>query len=159
MKKVKVIAYKKQSAGILYIICTVFFILILAKVIESTEMTGEDVFLILSLSVITVSALVLSVQFLLLPSELITLANQQTLILPKGVTVSLDSIDDVTFKRATAKGVRYRWGSVTILTREGKYKIHYVADCEDVAIKLNQLVRKEQKKQKSRDDQTENEED
>ena len=156
MKKVKVIAYKKQSAGILYIICTVFFLLILAKMIGSTEMTGEDVFLILSLSVITVSALVLSVQFLLLPSELIALANQQTLILPKGVTVSLDSIDDVTFKRATAKGARYRWGSVTILTREGKYKIHYVADCQDVAIKLNKLVRKAKK---SRDHQTENEED
>ena len=152
----KVIAYKKQSAGILYIICTVFFILILAKVIGSTEMTGEDVFLILSLSVITVSALVLSVQFLLLPSELIILANQQTLILPKGVTVSLDSIDEVTFKRATAKGARYRWGSVTILTREGKYKIHYVTDCQDVAIKLNQLARKAKKR---RDHQTENEED
>ena len=156
MKKVKVIAYKKQSAGILYIICTVFFILILAKAIESTEMTGEDVFLILSFSVITVSALVLSVQFLLLPSELIALANQQTLILPKGVTVSLDSIDDVTFKRTTAKGVRYRWGSVTIFSREGKYKIHYVADCQDVAIKLNKLARKAKK---SRDHQTENEED
>ena len=152
----KVIAYKKQSAGILYIICTVFFILILAKVIGSTEMTGEDVFLILSLSVITVSALVLSVQFFLLPSELIALANQQTLILPKGVTVSLDSIDEVTFKRAKAKSVRYHWGSVTILTREGKYKIHYVTDCQDVAIKLNQLARKAKK---SRDDQTENEED
>ena len=155
----KVIAYKKQSAGIIMMISTFVLILILAKLIELNDMTAETLLPILLLSGVTVWGLWDSVRFLLLPSELIILGNEQTLILPKGVTVSLDSIDDVTFKRARAKSVRYRWGSVTILAREGKYKIHYVADCEDVAIKLNQLVRKEQKKQKSRDDQTENEED
>ena len=152
----KVIAYKKQGPGIIFIISTFGWILILAKVIESNDMTEEILLPILISSVITVLGVVGSVQFLLLPSELITLANHQTLILPRGITVSLDSIDDVTFKRATMKGARYRWGSVTILTHEGKYKIYYVTDCEDVAIKLNKLVRKAKK---SRDHQTENEED
>ena len=152
----KTIAHKKQSAGILYIICTIIFVFILAKMIESIEMTGEDIFLILVFSVITVFSLVLSIQFLLLPSELIILGNDQTLILPKGVTVSLESIDEVTFKRAKAKNGRYRWGSVKLLTYHGTYKVNFVADCEDVAIALNKLVRKAKK---SRDHQTENEED
>ena len=123
-------------------ISTFALILILAKLIELNDMAAETLLPILFLSGFAVWGLWDSVRFLLLPSELMILGNEQTLILPKGVTVSLDSIDEVTFKRARAKSVRYRWGSVTILTREGKYKIHYVADCEDVAIKLNQLARK-----------------
>ena len=104
----KTIAYKKQSAGILYIISTLFFLFIFVKMLESNDMTAEDIFLILVFSGITVLSLVLSIQFLLLPSELIILANHQTLILPKGVTVPLESIDEVTFKRDSGK-VRYRW--------------------------------------------------
>lgn len=135
----KVIAYKKQSAGIIFIICTIFWLLILIKALESN---GNDILFILIFSALSIIALIGSVHFLLLPSKLIILTNHQILILPKGITIPLNSIKDVSCKRFTLKGCPYRWGSVTILTDTGKHKIHYVADCQNVTIQLNKLVRK-----------------
>ena len=90
-------------------------------------------------ALLTVSGGVWSFIFLSLPSDIIVLF-EDSLILPKGVTVPLESIIDVSYKRASAKGVQYRWGSITLLTYYGSYKYGFVADCEDVAKQLTQMV-------------------
>ena len=129
------IAYKKHSAGILYIILTfVGVMMLISAITEKILPLG-----IMGALLATISA-ILSIRFLSIPSNIIVLSEDDTLILPKGVIVSLESISDVSYRRASAKGIQYRWGSITLSTYYGSYKYGFVADCEDVAKQITQMV-------------------
>ena len=129
------IAYKKHSAGILYVILTFFGVMLLVSAIAEKLLPLGIIGALL-----TVISAVLSIRFLSLPSNIIVLSEDGTLILPKGVTVSLESISDVSYRRASAKGLQYRWGSITLSTYYSSYKYGFVSDCEDVAKQLTQMV-------------------
>lgn len=129
------IAYKKQSAGILYIILTLVGIGVLIA-----GGVAHHTIAILMGALITILSGVFAVQFLSLPSKIIVLTEDGTLLLPKGETVSLASINDVSYRRASARGIQYRWGSVTISTYSGTYKYGFVANCEYVAKELTRLM-------------------
>ena len=129
------IAYKKHSAGILYIILTfVGVMMLISAITEKILPLG-----IMGALLATISA-ILSIRFLSIPSNIIVLSEDDTLILPKGVIVSLESISDVSYRRASAKGIQYRWGSITLSTYYGSYKYGFVSDCEDVAKQITQMV-------------------
>ena len=129
------IAYKKHSAGILYIILTFVGVMMLISAI-----TEKILPLGIMGALLTIISTVLSIRFLSLPSDIVVLSEDGTLILPKGVTVSLESISDVSYRRASAKGIQYRWGSITLSTYYGSYKCGFVSDCEDVAKQITQMV-------------------
>ena len=129
------IAYKKHSAGILYIILTFVGVMLLVSAITEKLLPLGIIGVLL-----TIISVILSIRFLSLPSDIIVLSEDGSLILPKGVTVSLESVSDVSYRRASAKGIQYRWGSITLLTYYGSYKYGFVADCEDVAKQLTQMV-------------------
>lgn len=129
------IAYKKHSAGILYIILTVVGVMMLISAITEKLLPMGIIGALL-----TIISTVLSIRFLSLPSDIIVLSDDGTLILPKGVTVSLESISDVSYRRASAKGIQYRWGSITLSTYYGSHKYGFVSDCENVAKQLTQMV-------------------
>ena len=129
------IAYKKHSAGILYIILTFVGVMMLISAI-----TEKILLLGIMGALLTIISTVLSIRFLSLPSDIVVLSEDGTLILPKGVTVSLESISDVSYRRASAKGIQYRWGSITLSTYYGNYKYGFVSDCEDVAKQITQMV-------------------
>ena len=129
------IAYQKHSAGILYIILTFVGVMMLISAI-----TEKILPLGIMGALLTIISTVLSIRFLSLPSDIVVLSEDGTLILPKGVTVSLESISDVSYRRASAKGIQYRWGSITLSTYYGSYKYGFVADCEDVAKQITQMV-------------------
>ena len=128
------IAYKKHSAGILYIILTFVGVMMLISAI-----TEKILPLGIMGALLTIISTVLSIRFLSLPSDIVVLSEDGTLILPKGVTVSLESISDVSYRRASAKGIQYRWGSITLSTYYGSYKYGFVSDCEDVAKQITQM--------------------
>ena len=141
------IAYKKHSAGILYIILTfVGVMMLISAITEKILPLG-----IMGALLATISA-ILSIRFLSIPSNIIVLSEDDTLILPKGVIVSLESISDVSYRRASAKGIQYRWGSITLSTYYGSYKYGFVSDCEDVAKQITQMVfeAKQKAKEKSK---------
>ena len=132
------IARKKNSAGILYVILTVAGAAILIfGICENT--IGAIIFGV----VLAAVSAVLAIRYLSLPSNIIVLSDDNKLILPHGVTVSLSAVNDVSYRRASAKGIQYRWGSVTLSTLYGKYKFGFVADCEEVSKRLTQLVYEE----------------
>ena len=139
------IAYKKHSAGIVYIILTfvgvMLFISAIAEKLIPMGIIG---------GLLTVVSAVLSIRFLMLPSNIIVLSDDNSIILPKGITVPLDSISDVSYIRASAKGIQYRWGSVTVSTYYGSYKYGFVADCENVSKQLTQMVFEAKQKGKSK---------
>ena len=128
------IAHKKHSAGIMYIVLALFGLgmLVYAGINPHPSAVLGAVFLI--------AGGILSVQYLALPSDIIVLSGNNTLLLPKGVTIPLEAVNDVSYRRASAKGIQYRWGSLTLTTRMGTYKFAFVADCEDVSKHLTQLV-------------------
>ena len=139
------IAYKKYSAGIVYIILTFVGVMLLISAIAEKLIPMGIIG-----GLLTVVSAVLSIRFLMLPSNIIVLSDDNTIILPKGITVPLDSISDVSYRRASAKGIQYRWGSVTVSTYYGSYKYGFVADCEDVSKQLTQMVFEARQKGKSK---------
>lgn len=141
------IAYKKHSAGILYIILTVVGVMMLISAI-----TEKLLPLGIIGALLTIISAVWSIRFLSLPSDIIVLSDDGTLILPKGVTVPLESISDVSYRRASAKGIQYRWGSITLSTYYGSYKYGFVSDCEEVSKQLTQMAFEAKQKGKSKGD-------
>lgn len=129
------IAYKKQSAGILYIFLTLVGVGVLVAGCIAHHTTA-----ILMGTLITILSGVFAVRFLSLPSKIIVLTEDGTLLLPKAETISLSSINDVSYRRASARGIQYSWGSVTISTYSDTYKYGFVANCEDVAKELTRLM-------------------
>ena len=141
------IAYKKHSAGILYIILSVVGVMMLISAITEKLLPVGIIGALL-----TIISAVLSVRYLSLPSDIIVLSEDGSLILPKGVTVSLESVSDVSYRRASARGIQYRWGSITLSTYFGSYKYGFVSDCEDVAKQLTQMVFEAKQKGKSNEE-------
>ena len=139
------IAYKKHSAGIVYIILTFAGVLLLISAIAEKLIPMGIIG-----GLLTIVSAVLSIRFLMLPSNIIVLSDDNTIILPKGITVPLDSISDVSYRRASAKGIQYRWGSITVSTYYDSYKYGFVADCEDVSKQLTQMVFEARQKGKSK---------
>ena len=129
------IAYKKHSVGILYIVLTVVGIFCFLY-----GLIGERFPTWLFGAVLAVVSGVLSVQYLMLPSDIIALSEDNSLILPKGETIPMEALNDVSYKCARGKGIQYRWGSITLSTRYGVYKFGFVADCEDVAKTLTRMM-------------------
>ena len=139
------IAYKKHSAGIIYIILTFVGIMMLISAIMEKRLPWGIIGVLL-----TIISAIFFIRFLSLPSHIIILSDDGSLILPKGVTVSLESVSDVSYRRASAKGLQYRWGSITLSTYYGSYKFGFVADCEDVAKQLTQIVFEAKQKTQSK---------
>lgn len=141
----RVLAYKKHSAGIMYMVLTVIWLGLIAAGITRGQ---------IPLGVIgvpmTVLCAILSYRYLSLPSHIIELSDENTLILPGGVVVPLCDVSDVSFRRATAMRMQYRWGTVTLLSKFGSYKFSFVDDCEEVSNTLNDLIAEERDKAKAK---------
>ena len=138
------LAYKKHSAGAIYIIIT-----IIGAISTLAGVATDDIkFLIMGITLVIAGG-IFAVQYLTLPSEIIVLCEDGTLLLPKGVTIKLGELIDISYRRASARGIQYRWGSVTLCTRLGSYKFGFVADCEDVAKQLTELMHKQKYENKN----------
>ena len=131
----KTIAYKKHSAGIVYIILAIIGIACTLYGI----MGADSPFVIVGI-ITAACGIILSLQYLSTPSQIIILGENDTLILPDGVTLPLSEVTDVSYRRASARGIQYRWGSVKLSTHSNTYKFGFVAECEDVAKELTHLM-------------------
>ena len=138
------LAYKKHSAGAIYIIIT-----IIGAISTLAGVATDDIkFLIMGISLVIAGG-IFAVQYLTLPSEIIVLCEDGTLLLPKGVSINIADLIDISYRRASARGIQYRWGSVTLSTRLSSYKFGFVADCEDVAKQLTDLMHKQKYENKN----------
>lgn len=126
---------RKSLVGITYIIATVISVFMLIRAI-----LNESKSVIIATAIFTAVCLVLSIQYLLIPSNIIRLTDDYNLILPKNAVIPLESVNEVSYNRAFAKGIQYSWGSITLCTSSGKYKFGFVSDCENVADRLTRLA-------------------
>ena len=132
------IAKKCHGAGIMYILVALFGLAFLIFTLTSND--GATAMT----SLVGVLCLILggfySVRYLLLPNAIISLTENHQLLLPKGVTIPLETLIDVSYKRAQAKGYQYKWGKIVLQTRDHTYKFDFVADCETVAKHLTKQM-------------------
>ena len=121
----KVLAHKKQYIGLMYIAVTVFGIALFF--IDNNWLAG---------TVITIPSVIISIQYYMQPKDIISIGTNNNLYLPRGVEINLRNINDVSYRRASARFIQYRWGTVIIYTNDKTYRCRYVADCEDAALQL-----------------------
>lgn len=139
----RTIAQKKLSVGLLYIALTVF-----GCIFAVDSFIGMNILVGIISSVVTIVCAVLSVKFLSLPLDIVVLTDEHTIALPKGVRIPLTSIVDVSYSEAGAasKGIKYKWGKITISTVSDSFKYDFVCECKEAAKQLMSLVETEKKK-------------
>jgi hypothetical protein len=135
-----IIAHKCHSAGIVYVLATFLCVGILASVLGSDVPTSLSIYYLLIGAIPTVLSAIYAIRYLSLPSDIIVLTEDNMLILPKNVAVPLNTVVDVSYKRAQAKGIQYKWGKIILQTRDHTYKFDFVADCEDVSKHLTRQM-------------------
>ena len=142
-----IIATRNTGAGMVYIFVTAIGLLITL----SGFGTGEAAFAVCACGVlITVACGYFAVQFLRTPSLIMWLDGEGQLCLPRGVVVDPCDILDVSYRRASARGIQYKWGSVTVATHLGTHKYGFVSECESVAKRLTELMHRAKHTDKDR---------
>ena len=130
----KVIAKKKHSAGVMFILLTLLGVGLLILGI------AFDIKILLFMGVLfAVCCVGFVVWYFTVPSVIIALDENRNLILPRGVVISLRDITEVSSFEAWNHRVDYTWGTITIETKTRKYKYGFVADCAEVERKINDL--------------------
>ena len=131
-----VIAHKKSGVGFMYLACT-----LLALIIIGLGIGTHTAFALvpMGLAIGGFSGYIF-VDYARLPYDVISIDRENNLILPKGNTVNIKDVLDVSYKRATARGIQYRWGTIKLKTRLGDFKYGYIADCEEVSKQLTDMM-------------------
>ena len=131
----EIVAIRKFGAGMLYVAITSIglAILLLGAIFGSwpAAVLGGAFILI---------CIYLVVDFLRTPSVVAWIDGDGELNLGRVGKIKPSEICDVSYRRASAKGIQYKWGSVTLKTRLGDFKYGYIADCEDVAKLLTDMM-------------------
>lgn len=130
----KVIARKSHSAGMLYIVVTAIGIIMLVSGLSAGQVAIWPIGVLLC----AVGG-AYAVRYLLLPCNVIILSDD-VLVLPRNTTFPLTDVTDVSYKKATARGLQYSWGAITVSTHLRSYRFNFICECEAVSKELTQLV-------------------
>ncbi|MCM1260112.1 MAG: hypothetical protein NC182_04145 [Prevotella sp.] len=129
----KVLATKSTKIGFLYIFCLVM------GVIFSLFSFYMIYFLLVGILLVLVS-LGIVIDYFHTAKAPILLNDKNQLILSKGIILELNEVKDVSYRRASAKGIQYKWGTVKIISTKGEFKFRYLENCEEVAKTILKLV-------------------
>lgn len=131
----EVIAERKTGAGMLYIVITsIGLMLICLGAIYSSWPCA------LLGCAFTLICIYLVIDFFRTPGVVAWIDCDGELNLGRVGKINPSEISDVSYRRASAKGIQYRWGSLTVTTYAGRHKYGFVADCEDAAKRLTELM-------------------
>ncbi len=132
----EVIARKRAGIGAMYLFVTVVGVCMMVFGIGATTIY----FALLGI-LLTAIGIYIYAGYIALPTDVIVLEQDGVLRLPKGITLNIGDLWDVSYKCATAKGIQYKWGTVILRANAGiVYKYGYVAECESVAKRLTEMM-------------------
>jgi hypothetical protein len=114
----------------------IFFFL---SLFESNKNGVLLVFLSIVALVLIVGSAVIVTQYLRTPNNPILYNESEKAIYVGNTKIYLNEIEDLSYVRAAARGIQYKWGTVKIKTKDSKYVVRYIADCEDVCKRLTHL--------------------
>ncbi len=138
----EILARKKKGLGLLYTFTLLMgLILFSLSLLESNNKNGVLLlFLSIAALVLIVVSAVIVTQYLLTPNNAILYnESENALYVNRNARIYINEIIDLSYTRATARGIQYKWGTVTIITNERRYVVRYVANCEAVCKKLIDL--------------------
>lgn len=130
----KMIATKSTSVGVLYM---TIFIFVSGFLIGFGYLNPYVLFMGLLLFVVT---LIIVIDYTKSPKTPIMVNKDNEIVLPRGILIKPEEITDVSYRRASGKGIQYRWGTVIITTNNHVYKYKYLKDCEEVSKVLTKLM-------------------
>jgi len=131
----EVIAKKHKASGIIYFVVTLF-----GLGLTTAGAFFEEALIFIFALIFTVISGYLFVLWVMLPEDIISIDNAKELNLPHGKTIMISDVIDVSYSRATARGISYRWGRIKISTRLDEYKLDFVDDCENVSKRLTDMM-------------------
>ncbi len=133
-----VVGKRSTKVGIMYSAVGVVFLIMLGFVMGNSFLRYEDGMLMLFIIMIflAVEAWVLY-HYFKTPKDAIILNYNKSISLPGlDVTIPMIEVTDISYIRATARGISYKWGKVVIKTNERKYVVNYLEECEEVCKNL-----------------------
>jgi ABC-type xylose transport system permease subunit len=131
----EIIARKPSGVGIMYLLCA-----LCGVGLAIYGITASIIPIILIGALLGVWTGTLFARYAALPSVLITVGAGGMLTLPKGVPIRAADIVDIRYNRASSRSIKYNWGSLTIKTAAESYEYFFVAECEDVAKRLTEMM-------------------
>lgn len=121
----KTVATRSSVVGFLYVICLLIGIIMLGLGFF------EMYFLIVGI-ILTPISLYIVIDYFKTPKTPIMINEHNEIVLHQSITIKPEDLIDISFKRATGKGVWYKWGTVKITTKTEVYEYKYLNDCEQV---------------------------
>lgn len=100
----------------------------------------SDVLLLILSGACTLVALDIFIDYLRTPMRPFFIDEHDRLVLHDGTVLDMKDVWDVSYRRATGRGVQYSWGSITIASGCGTLKYRYIDDCEELTKSLLRRV-------------------
>ncbi|MDE6585806.1 MAG: hypothetical protein K2K80_03905 [Clostridia bacterium] len=130
----RVIATRKEQLIWVYVLAAVLSITLIAAsafiLRKDLTMLGTCIFMILTgVTGVVVSSIIL-IGYFRTPKEIIVYENG-VLHYPRG-TCNVSELINVEYRRATARGLQYKWGTVKLILNDKTVSCRYVADVEQV---------------------------
>ena len=129
-------ARKSGAAGALFAIC----VLVSGLMLATGGVWQGDTALLVVCGVCTAVTLGVFIDYLRTPVHPFYIDEHDRLVLHDGTVLEMQDIWDVSYRRATGRGVQYSWGRVTITCGLGELKYRYIGDCESIAKSLLRRV-------------------
>ncbi len=144
----RTIGYKKKGLLGLYIFTTIISVVVILMGISMfasyTRKIPAVILPVLLLLVMGVVILIISLRIVntykKTPDECIRIINEEEVEIVNNVTLNIKEITDISYRRASAKGIQYKWGDIIIKTKDNTYKVRYVSECEEVSKELTKLM-------------------
>ena len=136
----EVIAKRKKGIWLLYVFTLIVALFI--PTISTIVPKGNGIaFVIFSPIWLTISiiSIVILVQYKYTPDNAILYNKSEKAIYVRNTRIYLNEIEDLSYVRAHARGIRYKWGTVKIKTNNSKHVVRYIADCKNVCERLTHL--------------------
>lgn len=127
---------KSEPVGLLYIALLILFVI--ATVVLFFSLEGEEKWMALAFGIIFILVDgVMVVQYLLTPVNAIILNADRSITLPgHNVTLPMATVTDISYRRASARGIQYKWGKVIIKAGGQSYTVRFLRECETVCKNL-----------------------
>ena len=139
----KVLGTRKGGIWIPYILVLLMFS-VGTVIIIAVDDVGVDQIIVAGIfsTVMVLVCVGILISYFSQPRDMIILRNNKELLLPENIVIPLYSITKVRYKRAAARGIHYKYGSVIISTSGEEHVCRYVSNCEEVSNQILELSNK-----------------
>ena len=140
----RTIGYRKDGIWILYILTFFlgiglfvagFYLFDPSK--EARDLIDPIIFCFIGGPFLIVFSIVILIGYF--STRLCAIETDGKILLVNGEKIAFEDITDISYKKARAKNITYRFGSVIVKTRNNIYKARYIDDCESVSKNITKL--------------------